>query len=92
MDFTNHNVLLLHDLQQLLQSVLFPASVPARKRFNLTGNDYQFLYQYMSELPYESKYPQYDTSKYFESYTKFFMFKANKAHIPGYIRVFNKPG
>jgi len=92
MDFTTHNVLLLQDLQQLLQSVLFPASVPARQQFALTADDYRFLYQYMSELPYESKHPHYDTTEYFESYTKFFMFKAGKTPIPSYIRIFNKPG
>lgn len=92
MDFTTHNVLLLEDLQQMLQSVLFPQSVPAYKRFALTAADYSLLYQYMSELPSESKYPHYDTTEYFDSYTKFFMFKANRLHLPGYIRVFNKPG
>lgn len=92
MDFTTHNVLLLQDLQQLLQSVLFPLSVPARQRFLLTADDYRFLYQYMSELPGESRHPYYDTAVYFESYTKFFMFKSGKAHIPSYIRIFNKPG
>jgi hypothetical protein len=92
MDFTTHNVLLLQDLQQILQSVLFPAAVPEKKRFALTAADYRFLYQYLSEMPYESRYPQYDTTEYFESYTKFFMFKAGKSHIPDYIRVFNKPG
>lgn len=92
MDFTTHNVLLLHDLQQQLQSVLFPLSVPARQRFVLTGEDYRFLYKYLSELPRESRYPQYDTTEYFDSYTKFFMFRAGKTAIPDYIRVFNKPG
>ena len=92
MDFTTHNVFLLQDLQQMLQSVLFPESVPAKKRFALTADDYRFLYQYMSELPYESRFPHYDTTEYFESYTKFFMFKAGKTHIPSYIRIFNKPG
>jgi hypothetical protein len=92
MDFTTHNVLLLQDLQQLLQSVLFPLSVPARQRFALTGEDRRFLLQYMSELPYESQYPHYDTATYYESYTKFFMFKAGRQHIPAYMRVFNKPG
>jgi hypothetical protein len=92
MDFTTHNVLLLQDLQQLLQSVLFPLSVPAKQRFALTNEDRRFLYQYMSELPCESAYPHYDTTTFFESYTKFFMFKAGKQHIPSYIRLFNKPG
>jgi len=92
MDFTTHNVFPLQDLQQMLQAVMFPQSVPAQKRFALTAADYGLLYQYMSELPYESRYPHYDTTEFFASYTKFFMFKADKAHIPSYIRVFNKPG
>src|SRR5258706_6319549 len=62
MDFTTHNNLPLEDLQQMLQSVLFPQSVPKKQRFNLTGDDYKFLYQYMSELPSESSHPKYDTT------------------------------
>ncbi|MEO5683320.1 MAG: hypothetical protein ABIQ88_11805 [Chitinophagaceae bacterium] len=92
MDFTTHNVLLLSDLQQMIQSVVFPQSVPVKKRFALTATDYRFLYRYMSELPFESIHPRYDTTEYFASYTKFFMFRAGKAGIPSYIRVFNKPG
>lgn len=92
MDFTTHNNISLEDLREILQSVLFPTSVPAKQRFNLTGDDYRFLYQYMSELPYESNFPSYDTSEYFSSYAKFFMFKSGHTPIPSYIRVFNKPG
>ncbi len=92
MDFTTHNNISLEDLRQILQSVLFPASVLAEKRFNLTDDDYKFLYQYMSELPYESAHPKYDTTEFFSSYTKFFMFKSGHTPISSYIRVFNKPG
>jgi hypothetical protein len=92
MDFTTHNNLPLEDLQRLLQSVLFPQSVPKYQRFNLNHDDYRFLYQYMSELPSESSYPKYDTTEFFDSYTKFFFFKAGKEKIPPYIRSFNKPG
>lgn len=92
MDFTTHNNAPLEDLQQLLQSVLFPASVPAHQRFDLTENDYRFLYEYMCKLPTESDYPKYDTAEYFDSYTKFFMFKSGKTNIPAYIKVFNKTG
>ena len=92
MDFTTHNNAPLEDLQQLLQSVLFPASVPAHQRFDLTENDYRFLYEYMCKLPTESDYPKYDTTEYFDSYTKFFMFKSGKTPIPAYIKVFNKTG
>ena len=92
MDFTTHNNLPLEDLQQMLQSVLFPQSVPRKQRFNLTDSDYKFLYRYMSELPYESAHPKYDTTEFFDSYTKFFFFKAGRGKIPSYIRSFNKPG
>lgn len=92
MDFTTHNNLPLEDLQQMLQSVLFPRSVPRKQRFNLTGDDYKFLYRYMSELPSESIHPKYDTAEFFDSYTKFFFFKAGKTKPPSYIRSFNKPG
>ncbi len=92
MDFTTHNNLPLGDLQQMLQSVLFPESVSAKQRFNLTKEDKQFLYQYMSEYPSESRFPHYDTAEYFNSYCKFFFFRAGKVSPPSYIRIFNKPG
>ncbi|NCI50696.1 serine hydrolase [Sediminibacterium roseum] len=92
MDFTKHNNLPLEDLQQLLQSVLFPESVPAKKRFNLTKDDERFLLRYMSELPSESKKPGYSPTEFFDSYCKFFLYKATKQKPPPNIRIFNKPG
>lgn len=91
-DFTRHNSLPLEDLQHMLQSVMFPGSVPAKQRFNLTKDDLHFLYQYMSEYPSESKKPTYDTTEYFDSYTKFFLYKSGKQKPPPNIRIFNKPG
>src|SRR5262249_56347300 len=58
----------------------------------LTDGQYQFLYKYMSQYPSEAIYPKYDTAEYFDSYTKFFFFRANRTSIPSYIRVFNKTG
>jgi hypothetical protein len=92
MDFTRHNNVPLEDEQSLLQSVLFPGSVPPAKRFHLTADDYSFLYRYMSQYPSEEQHPRYDTAEYFDSYTKFFLFKAGRTPIPSYIRIFNKPG
>jgi hypothetical protein len=92
MDFTTHNNAPLHDLQMILRSVLFPESVPKRKRFDLRKDDYNFLYRYMSKLPTESIRPRYDTTEFFNSYTKFFMFRADSSRIPEHIRVFNKTG
>jgi hypothetical protein len=92
MDFTRHNKLPLEDLQQMVQSVLFPESVTARQRFRLTDDDRDFLLRYMSELPSESRYPNYDTTEFFDSYTKFFLYKSDKQKPPSSIRIFNKPG
>lgn len=92
MDFTKHNNLPLEDLQQMLQSVLFPESVAAIQRFNLSKDDLHFLYQYLSEYPSESTHPKYDTTEFFDSYTKFFLYKSGKQKPPPNIRIFNKPG
>ena len=90
-DFTEHNNLPLLDMQQMLQSVLFPQSVPAAKRFNLSQDDYRFLYQYLSQYPSETPYPKYDTAKFYDSYVKFF-FRDSTHRMPPQVRVFNKVG
>lgn len=90
-DFTYANNLSLLDLQQLLQSVLFPRSVSKKQRFDLTGDDYKFLYQYLSQYPSETNYPKYDSNKYYDSYVKFF-FKYGSHQMPAQVRVFNKVG
>jgi hypothetical protein len=92
MDFTTHNNFPLEDLQQMLQSVLFRESFPESRRFNINKKDRQFLLQYMSELPSESKHPKYDSTEFFDSYCKFFLYKATKQKPPPNIRIFNKPG
>lgn len=92
MDFTTHNNFPLDDMQQMLQSVLFPESVPAVKRFRITDEDRRFLKEYMCKLPFQSDYPKYDTSEFFDSYTKFFLFKSGRSKIPDYIKVYNKTG
>jgi hypothetical protein len=92
LDFTRHNNFPVEDIQHMLQTLLFPESVPKEQRFRLTKNDYRFLLHYMSALPKESDYPKYDSLEYFDSFTKFFMFKAGQGKIPPYIRVFNKTG
>ena len=90
-DFTTANNVTVYHLQQLLQSVLFPNSVPVNQRFHLEGKDYDFLYRYLSQYSSETDYPKYDTGLYYNSYVKF-IFKNGSHDIPGYIRVFNKVG
>ncbi|SEA66961.1 Beta-lactamase enzyme family protein [Arachidicoccus rhizosphaerae] len=90
-DFTRGNETTLTDLTEMLKSVLFPEAVTPGRRFNLSAADRKFLLQYMSQYPSETNYPKYDTSKFFDSFTKFF-FRNKGPHLPSYVRAFNKPG
>jgi beta-lactamase class A len=90
-DFTRVNNVPLKDLQQQLQSVMFPASVPSKQRFRLVADDYSFLYRFLSQFPSETSYPKYDTTKFYDSYVKFF-FRGNNRKLPENVRVFNKVG
>jgi hypothetical protein len=91
MDFTRANNISLEDLQQILQSVMFPAATPVAKRFFLTNDDYRFVLRYLSQYPSETDYPKYDTSKFYDGRVKFF-FKNDRHTMPANLRVFNKVG
>jgi hypothetical protein len=90
-DFTRHNNISLVDMQKMLQSVIFPASVPKQNRFNMTEADRLFLLQYLSQYPSETDYPKYDSAHFYDSYVKFF-FQDSTHTMPKHIRVFNKVG
>jgi hypothetical protein len=90
-DFTMHNNLSLEDVQQMLQSVLFPVSVPEKQRFDLSKSDYKFLYRFLSQYPSETSDPKYDSAVFYDSYVKFF-FRDSTHRMPPYVRVFNKVG
>ena len=92
MDFSAKNYISIENLQGILKTLLFPESVPAQQRFNLTPDDYAFIYKYMSMLPRESDYPAYDPKEYPDSYAKFLLFGNTKERLPEHIRIFNKIG
>lgn len=89
-DFSRKNRLPLDDLHAILKSILFPEAVPARRRFNLTADDYQFLYRYMSMRPGESDFPYYDSS-YNGAYSKLLLY-GGEGDIGKDLRIFNKEG
>ncbi len=90
-DFSGKNYFSLHDQQKLLKNILFSETVPANQRFELTEDDYKFLYKYMGIFPRESQFPHYDTT-YYDGYCKFFMYGDGKEKRPENIRIFNKVG
>lgn len=91
-DFSTKNAVSLIDLHKMLLAVLFPESVEPSKRFNLTEEDYRFLYKTMSMLPKESGIIDYKEKP--DNYVKFFLFgdKDESFEIPSNIRIFNKVG
>ncbi len=92
-DFTYKNAYPLQEQQEILKAILFPQSIDAKKKFNITKEDQKFVMQYMSQWPRETKYPAYRNDKtYVDSYCKFLMFGENKKPIPVNIRIFNKVG
>ncbi|MFC5409452.1 serine hydrolase [Larkinella bovis] len=90
-DFTEKNAFSLENQQEMLRAVLFPDDTPARQTFDLTSDDYRFLYRYLSQFPRESNYPRYD-STYYDSYGKFLVFGDARSKLPPSVRIFNKVG
>jgi len=92
-DFSEKNAYALQDQHNVLKSLLFPGAVPSKQRFDLSEDDYRFLYRYMSMYPGESGIGIYgDEEKYPPGYVKFLMFGGDANTIPSHIRVFNKVG
>jgi hypothetical protein len=93
-DFTYKNAYPLTAQHRLLRALLFPETVAPSARFQLSEEDYRFVYQYMSQLPAETAYPPYyrDTANYYDAYCKFLLYGAQREPMPEYIRIFNKVG
>jgi len=92
MNFSAKNRLSLQDLHDIIRSIMFPQSVPEKQRFNITPEQYRFVWQYMSQLPGETDYLQYDSS-FYDAYGKFLLLGSHKnAQLPSGVRIFNKTG
>jgi len=91
MDFSEKNFMSLGDLHNLLIETIFPGVLQGTPLFELTMEDYNLLYKYMSMYPAESDYPFYG-DKYPDNYCKFIMYGDNTDRLPGQIRLFNKVG
>jgi hypothetical protein len=90
-DFSQKNYVSLQDFHDLLKAVIFPEAVPAQQRFDMTEDDYRFLYQVMSQRPRESQFPSYHEP---DHYCKFLIYGDGKDGdtMPPSVRIFNKVG
>ncbi|MFN4256652.1 MAG: serine hydrolase [Saprospiraceae bacterium] len=91
-DFSRKNWFSLYDMERMLRAVIFPEATPVEQQFDLTADDYQFLYKYMGGFPRECDHPTYEEAKYPDSYVKFLVFGDSKARQDGSVRSFNKVG
>jgi len=92
-DFSHNNTYPLADQQMVLKRLLFPETFPKEQRFNLTDDQYKFIYRYMSMWPTESKHPTYNPPEYYPAYCKWLFYGGDSlATINPHIRIFNKIG
>ncbi|TKB98394.1 serine hydrolase [Pedobacter cryotolerans] len=91
--FANKNVFTIADQQLLMRKLMMPEAFAKKDRFNLTQEDYQLIYTYMSKLPTESKEPKYDENEFWPTYAKMIYYGREKnAVLDNDIRIFNKYG
>jgi hypothetical protein len=91
LDFSLKNAYPLQAQHLFLQRLMLPEAFPKKDQFNLSKEDYQFLYRYMSMYPTESKEPAYQEE--FAAFCKFLYYGSEKnASLNPSIRIFNKVG
>jgi hypothetical protein len=92
-DFSTNNIYTIPNQQMVLRRLMFPESFPANQRYNLTDDDYNLVYRYMSTYPTESTHPTYRRPEYYPAYCKFLLYGSDSSAVmdPN-IRIFNKIG
>lgn len=92
-NMANKNAFSITDQQAVMKKLLFPEIFPENERFNLSREDYNLIYTYMSKYPAESDYPKFDSTEFWNVYAKFLFYGADKEAIPKpNMRIFNKYG
>ena len=91
-DMSKKNFVNLKDLEASLIRIVLPELFTKTQQFNITQDDYSFLYEAMQKTPREHSYLKSQGDKYYDSYVKFFVFGDSKEKMPRHIRIFNKVG
>ena len=93
MDFSFKNRISIRDLNDVLKRVLFPENFEKFKRFDLNKSDYKFLKYWMSRTSIEdNSVVKKNNNKYWDSYSKFFIYGDKKGKMTDEIRISNKVG
>lgn len=92
MNFSAKNRLPLQELHSMMRALFFPASVEKKQRFQLTEEQYRFVWRYLSQYPSEGKFPPLDSAQYWDAYGKFLYWGGDKGSLPKNFRNFSKEG
>jgi hypothetical protein len=92
-NFATKNAYPIQAQHDVIQALMFPDAVDSASRFDLSDDDYAFMYRNMSGYPTDSGIAEYaDPARYPEGYVKFFMYGGEAREVPDNIRIFNKVG
>jgi len=86
------NFINIKDLESSLKRVIFPEAFPSDQQYNLSDEDYQFLYKSMYAYPSHYSFYSSDDNLNYDGYVKFFLYGDTKEKIPEHIHIFNKVG
>ncbi len=90
-DFSEKNFISLADLEKSLMRAILPNQFPADQRYNMSDEQYRWLYNAMAKKPRDFDYLT-GHDEYYDSYVKFFVNGDNKNPIPEHIKIYNKVG
>ena len=92
-DFNYKNQISIRDLNDILKRIIFPENFQKDERFDLQESDYSFLKYWMSRTSIEdNNINMINKNKYWDSYSKFFIYGDKKGEMNDAIRISNKVG
>ena len=80
-------------MNDILKRIIFPENFQKNERFDLQESDYNFLKYWMSRTSIEdNNINMINKNKYWDSYSKFFIYGDKKGEMNDAIRISNKVG
>ena len=89
MDFSEKNYISITDLHRIMKILFFPEKFNEKERFNLTNEQREILFNYMSGYPKDFGYNPEEFPYYF---TKFFIYGDKELELDENIVIYNKVG
>ncbi len=91
-NFVFSNLLFLEDAHLMLQSLIFPESVPVKARFKITREDREFLMNLLSMKPRDCLGSEYDPKEYPDSYCNYLLYGQDDAPQDEAVKIYNVVG